>query len=340
MIIAINQAPYGGPWGGGNRFIVAMCDGLKAAGHTVVHRLSGHIDIVLMVETRIRSQNVTFDAGGILRYLAGHPDTIVIHRINECDERKGEKFITHRLLRANYAADLTVFVGSWLKDLPAWQDKTEQNSHVILNGADEEVFHSRGFIPWNGQGPIRLVTHHWGFHRYKGFDVYEKIDALLDNPDFAEKFSMDYIGRVPENYKFKNIKLIPPENGEKLGDLLRSYDAYLTGSICEPGGNHQNEGARCGLPMVYRNSGCMPEYCGAYGIGYDGPEDVEQALDELHRNYAFYAERIKAYPYTTSKMVGEWVSYFGDVMKRQDEIVKARHLWRNPVLFLRNQIPV
>lgn len=340
MIIAINQTPYEGPWGGGNRFIQGICEGLKASGHEVVHELSGSIDIILMVETRLRSQNVTFDAGGILRYLLSHPDTIVIHRINECDERKGEKFITHKLLRANYAADLTVFVGSWLKDLAAWQDKTSENSHVILNGADEVVFHSRGFKPWDGNGPIRLVTHHWGFHRYKGFDVYEQIDALLDNNDFVTRFSMHYIGRVPENYKFRNIKLIPPENGEALGDLLRSYHAYVTGSICEPGGNHQNEGARCGLPIIYRKSGCMPEYCGPYGIGYDGPEDVKKALEELHSSYNVYAERVKSYPYTTEKMVREWLAYFNVVIEKKDSIVKRRHLWRNPLLFLRNQIPV
>lgn len=72
MIIAINQQPYDGPWGGGNRFLQAMVADLTAHGHQIVHQLSGAIDIILMVETRIRSPNVTFDAGGILQIGRAH----------------------------------------------------------------------------------------------------------------------------------------------------------------------------------------------------------------------------------------------------------------------------
>lgn len=340
MIIAINQQPYDGPWGGGNRFLQSIVQSLIASGHQVVHRLSGDIDIILMVETRLRSPNVTFDAGGILRYLIGHPDTVVVHRINECDERKGKKFITHKLLCANYAADRTVFVGSWLMDLPAWKSYPRKKAAVILNGADRNIFHAQGFLPWNGEGPMRLVTHHWGCHPNKGFDVYACIDELLDMPAYADKFAMTYIGNLPKNYHFKNINHLPPLNGEALADALRKHHAYITGSINEPGGNHQNEGALCGLPLIYRRSGCMPEYCDGYGLAYNGVSDIGQALDMLYNDYTTLIEKVKLYPHTAKKMACEWHAYFEQLCRQKEEIIAERQIFRNPYLFFKNQIPV
>ena len=37
----------------------------------------------------------------------------------------------------------------------------------------------------------------------------------------------------------------------------------------EPGGNHQNEAINCGLPVLYKDSGCMKEYCDGFGICFD-----------------------------------------------------------------------
>lgn len=340
MIIAINQQPYDGPWGGGNRFVQALVEGLTVRGHSVTHHLSSDVDVILMVETRSRSPNVTFGPGAILRHLVAHPETLVVHRINECDERKGEKFITDRLLRANYAADFTVFVGSWLMDLPAWKDKNRARCDVILNGADSKIFHANGFVPWDGVGPLRFVTHHWGYHRFKGFDVYEQVDHLLDQADFSSKFSMSYMGRLPDGYRFRNIEHIAPLDGGALADRLRGFQAYLTGSINEPGGNHQNEGACCGLPIVYRRSGCMPEYCDGFGVGYDGVDDVEAALYQLRDGYADYCSKVARYPHTSDRMVADWMVFLDRIFLQKSDIAAQRKIWRNIPLFLLNQIPV
>jgi len=340
MKIAINQQPYDGPWGGGNRFLQTIVADLLAYGHVVTYDLSNPVDIIVMVETRTRSPNVTFGAGAILRYLVCHPGTLVVHRINECDERKGEKFITHKLLRANYAADFTVFVGSWLTRLSAWKNQDKNRQFVILNGSDKNVFNANGFKPWNGTGPIKLVTHHWGAHRFKGFDVYERIDNLLEDLDFKSKFSMTYIGNLPKDYIFKNIRHVSALNGQKLADELRSHHGYITGSINEPGGNHQNEGALCGLPIIYRNSGCMPEYCDGFGISYEGVQDVTYALDDLYHHYESYADKVKSYPHNADKTAKEWRSFFEDIIERRQDIIGSRKIFRNPYLLLRNQIPL
>ena len=44
-------------------------------------------------------------------------ESMILQRINECDERKKTNFINNLLLNCNYFTDHTVLVGSWLKDL-------------------------------------------------------------------------------------------------------------------------------------------------------------------------------------------------------------------------------
>ncbi len=343
MKIALGSRPYDGPWGGGNRFIAALCDGLHAAGHIVVHNLKDNdIDFIVLTDPRSRSPNVCFGAGAILRYLATtNSSAIVIHRINECDERKGEAFINAKLVRANYCADWTVFVGEWLTTLPIWREHLRTPWHTIRNGADTRIFNADGFAPWNGDGPLRLVTHHWGFHRMKGFDVYEAIDRALDDPALAARFAFTYVGNLPKGFVFRNARYVTPLNGISLAAELRAHHAYVTGSINEPGGNHQNEGALCGLPLLYRNSGCMPEYCTGFGLSYDGPQDIRATMENLATEYRALVDRMPAYPHTAERMIGEWIELFEHVVGSRDATLERRRpLLRRPAIWLRNMVPL
>ena len=173
MNFAIGYHVKLGPWGGGNRFVGALVESLKARGHGVFFDLSKpDLDFIVMIDPRTRLENIPFSAGSILRYLLNkNAQAIVIHRINECDERKNTHTMNWRLRLANYCADHTVFVGTWLQKLPLWRHEDSNSSSVILNGADSKVFHSQGFNPWDGNGPLRLVTHPWGGNWMKGFDV-------------------------------------------------------------------------------------------------------------------------------------------------------------------------
>ena len=331
MKVAIGMRPFDGPWGGGNRFVAALANGLVTAGHDVVHTLEDDdIDIVLLLDPRTRSPNVTFGPRQILSYLANkREDAIVVHRVNECDERKGERVINAKLVRANYVADATVFVGEWLTGLPVWQEHLRSPWFVARNGADEAVFNANGHRPWDGNGPLRLVTHHWGYHRNKGFDVYEMIDQRLDDTAFANRYSMTYIGNLPKGYAFKNVRYVPPRDGEELAQEIRSHHAYLTASINEPGGNHQNEGALCGLPLVYRNSGCMPEYCAGFGIAFDGTHDILAAFDALHAGYPDLAARMPQYPFTAARMVAEWINILDQLHDQRTALLSQRDLRRD-----------
>jgi len=342
MKIALGSRAYDGPWGGGNRFIAALTEALGATGHDVVNDLDHDgLDIILLTDPRVRSPNVSFGAGAILRHLTlRNPNAIVIHRINECDERKDTKFMNARLARANYAADATVFVGTWLSELPIWRRNLRDPWSTILNGADTRIFHTDGFEPWSRNGPLKLVTHHWGFHPKKGFDVYRHLDDLIGQERWRDRLAFTYVGNLPAGFAFNNVRYVKPLDGKPLADELRTHHAYITGSINEPGGNHQNEGALCGLPLIYRQSGCMPEYCEGYGLAIDGPQDLEGALDRLMIEYDGLARQVRAYPHTAEKMTWEWLALFDSLILSREEIISRRHLWRNPLTFAINQVPL
>jgi hypothetical protein len=214
----------------------------------------------VIIDPRSRIPNIPFGTGAVLRYLTGvNSEALVLHRINECDERKNTRTMNFRLRLANYAADYTVFVGSWLQNLKVWRPEDGCGHSVILNGADPQVFNSNGHRPWPGSGPLKLVTHHWGGNWMKGFDIYERIDSMLVEETWRGRIEFTYIGNIPTDFHFKNAHHLLPIDGDALASELRKHHVYVTAAINEPGGNHQNEGALCGLPLLFRNSGSMPD---------------------------------------------------------------------------------
>ena len=340
MKLAIGYLIQEGPWGGGNRFAQSIAQEMISKGHEVVFDLHDpDIDVILLTDPRPRSPSVSFSAGAILRYLIfKNPTALVIHRVNECDERKGTKFMNAALVRANWSADFTVFVGSWLTDLPVWKRHLRTPHSVILNGADPSVFNPEGFQPWQGSGPLRLVTHHWGGNWMKGFDIYQHIDRMLAELTWKERLEFTYIGNIPAGFQFQNVRHVAPLNGIALASEIKKHHAYVTASINEPGGNHQNEAGACGLPLLYRRSGCLPEYCAGFGIPFD-ENDFEVALNELLSTYINLVPLMKNWPHLSPRTCADYTHLFESLLLRRQSILSNRHHWHNPWLMLRNQIP-
>ena len=59
---------------------------------------------------------------------------------------------------------------------------------------------------WNKENKFKLVTHHWGNNINKGYQVYKKIDMLLDDPLWNKKIEFTFIGNLHQSIKFKNVK--------------------------------------------------------------------------------------------------------------------------------------
>tara|TARA_B100001248_G_C27355054_1_gene443377 strand:+ start:229 stop:1299 length:1071 start_codon:yes stop_codon:yes gene_type:complete len=334
--IAISYKVKTESWGGGNQFAKELIKAAQNQGHKVVFDLKNiDIDIILLTDPRSYTDEITFGSFEIIRYLLFvNKKALVVHRINECDERKNTKHMNRFLRWSNYCADHTVFIGSWLKDLNLYLKGTPNS--VILNGADPHIFKRYGNSYWDGEGPLSIVTHHWSPNYRKGFDIYKHLDDLLATSKYWDgiiKFT--YIGNLPEGFLFKKTKHIQPISGELLGRELSKHHLYLSASINEPAGMHHIEGALCGLPIIYRESGALPEYCKNFGISFENV-DYLSAIKEMLVEYRNYREKISSYPHDSFKMTNNYLNLFSHLVENRKEIVSKRNLFRSPILLAKN----
>ncbi|ASQ89845.1 hypothetical protein CHL67_01945 [Prosthecochloris sp. GSB1] len=334
MKISIGMNLREGPWGGGNQFASSLTAYLGKKGADVVHDLATNdLDIILLTEPRKTSRSSAYTDDDIMDYLRFvNPETLVVHRINECDERKGTKEVNGLLIRANRCADHTVFISTWLRDLFTGHGIPAAHASVILNGADETVFNPEGFSPWNRREPLKIVTHHWGGNWMKGFDIYRLIDDMLEQPEWKKRLGFTYIGRTPEIFSFRNTRHIEPLSGKALAGELRRHHLYVTASRNEPAGMHHIEGAMCGMPLLYIDSGALPEYCRGFGVPFV-PETFVAALEEMMGAYDSWLAEMPLYPHTAEKMCAAYHGLFLDMLERKKEILARRPERQAPGLF-------
>ncbi len=243
--ILINRKPVVGPWGGGNLFVKAFCEVLKNQGANVVHNIQNDIDIIFMQDPRPGDTGISINE--ILLYKESNPRTKIIHRVNECDSRKGTNGLDDLLQKCSAHTDFTVFVSGWMRDYHISRGWFCKNSEVIYNGVNLDHFKSREKL---NNGKINIVTHHWSNNRMKGFDVYEAIDRFVED---NQEFTFTYIGR--ELGTFKSTSIIEPKFGIELGKELSKYDVYISGSLFDPGPNHILESLACEIPTYVLDKG-------------------------------------------------------------------------------------
>ena len=205
------------------------------------------------------------------------------------------------LIESNRVADVTIFVSEWLKDLFIKKGIKKDNLHTIKAGANREFFNSNNLEIWNKNEKLRIVTHHWGTNKNKGYDVYEYIDKLISKEPWKNMIEFTFIGNLPKNYTFRDSKVIKPLYGKELGDELKKNHIYITGSLFEPSGNHHIEAAQCGLPILYLNSGGIPEFCKGFGMSFEKSEFFHK-LEKIRSDYSKYSQNMKNYPFYLEKL--------------------------------------
>ncbi len=336
MKVSIGTNIKEGPWGGGNLFAKNLSEFLANNGHEVRTDLKDDdIDLILLTEPRRTSESSAFthiDVQNYIKYIKD--DSLVVHRVNECDERKNTNYVNKYLIEANKTADYTVFVSKWLRDLYVSQGIGTKEKHVIYAGASEKIFNDSDFIPWNKKSKLKIVTHHWGANWNKGFAIYSKLDELLYDKDWESKIDFTYIGNLPKGFKFKNAKVVKPLAGSSLSAKIKENHLYVTGSLFEPSGNHHIEASQCGLPIMFVNSGGTPEYCRDFGIEID-ESNLESKLSEIMLNYDSYISKVKNYPFNSNKMCFEYESLFLEMFSKKNQILSDRILKLNGNLFER-----
>ena len=329
MKISIGSKIVEGPWGGGNLFAINLTNFLSRLGHDVIYDLSEpDIDLILLTDPRSRSESSsTFNHIEIKKYIKHiNPNTVVVQRINECDERKNTANINQFYLNASDVADHVVFVSEWLRDIYIKCGMDKNKTSVIYAGANSEIFNSSGFQKFKNDETIKIVTHHWSSHVNKGFKIYKKIDDLLITSRWKDRISFTYIGNTSDEYIFDNTNIIKPLAGSELAIEIKKHHIYVTASINEPSGNHHIEAAQCGLPVLFVESGGIPEYCKGFGLSFNN-DDFEQKLENLIENYDKYLDTLSHYPFNAEKMCNEFYSLFKNLVNQKSKIENSKRIY-------------
>ena len=319
MKIALGSKIYNQPWGGGNLFIKNLSEYLTEKGHSISFNLfQKDIDVILLLDPRLSSQNATFNHRDIYFYKKlVNPNVKVVHRINECDQRKNTSGLNQYYIKSNKVADHTVFVSEWLKKIYIDDGIKNNNLSVIMSGSDKNIFKNKNFEKWNGESIFKIVTHHWGSNKNKGFEIYKKLDELISKPEWKNKITFQFIGNINKDYEFQNTNITEPLSGIELANEIKQNNAYITASINEPSGNHHIESSQCGLPLLYVNSGGIPEFAKDFGLEFS-PENLEEKILELMNNYSKYFELMKDYPFESSRMSHDYEKLFAEIQNKDD----------------------
>lgn len=336
MNVSLGMKLQSGPWGGGNQFGHMLANYLRHKDVDVSFDLkASDLDLILLVEPDARLSISAYTHQDILKYLLlRNKRCLVVHRVNNSSEARDDtaKAYNKFRIRAGEIADQTVFISKWLHACYGEAGFASSNYSIIFNGGDSSLWQRKPLSKRSNK--LKLVTHHWSNNLKKGFDIYQCLDEMLASPPWSEQVSFTYIGRMPHNFQFKAAQYLEPLSGQPLVEELHRHDVYLTAAQNEAAGMHHIEGALCGLPLLYRESGALPEYCRGFGVSFNA-ENFEQKLQEMIATYDHWAARMEEYPYTAERMCENYYQLFLELLERRDEIIKQRRWWRKPLWLAR-----
>jgi glycosyltransferase involved in cell wall biosynthesis len=310
--IAINMRPISHQWGGGNQWASQITSFLKKNEFEICYKLKPPLDCIIMADPRPEGR-VTFGIKDIEKYKSKYPGTPCLHRVNECDLRKGTGHVDSILEKANSIADFTVFISKWLLEYHAgkWFD-TRRPHMVIYNGADPDTFNPAGSLEFQAGESFRIVTHHWSDNWMKGFKAYQQLDDLIADGALPST-ELWVIGRWPKELKWKKAITHKPTYGRPLAGLLKRCHAYITASLWEPCGMHHVEGAQCGLPVMYHeDGGGIVEAARNYGVSFR--DDPKTAVETLRKNYKTYREKVLVNMPSGKLMCNEYMKALEDLI--------------------------
>ena len=274
MKVYVSRVIRRGPWGGGNRWLLAIFDALQRLQIEVVSS-PRQADAIIVAGVEDVSE-LELGAVTLCQY-AKQAKKPVLFRINDCDARKNTKHINQAIHAASLLATKIIYVSNWLKNHLDPFNTFDSKSAVIVNGVDHSIFK-----PAEKQSSqmFRIVTHHWSDNRLKGASWYEFIDrmTLSDN-----SIAFTFIGRHKCAF-IGNTSVIPPCDGQALATLLAQQDLYVSGSVYDPGPNHIIEAVSCGLPVIASaDGGACVEFSDGIHIAKD-----ESQLKSLINNKQFH----------------------------------------------------
>ena len=274
-----------GAWGGGNQFLKALKK--EFVKRDIYEEDATKADVILFNSYPFRTE---YFFNQIFKLKQKYPEKIIFYRLNgpislyRSKDKEIDKIIA---LFNNLFADGIIFQSNWCRE----QNKklfeiSSKHEAVVHNAPDDEIFNKIGRKEFNPKEKIKLIASSWSSNWQKGFEVYKFLD---ENLDFS-KYEMTFAGNSP--IEFKNIKWIKPVSSEKLAEIFKKNDIYITASKNDPCSNSLIEALSCGLPAVALNDGGHPELVGEGGKLFNNEKDVIEKIEKVAQNFHYYQPRI------------------------------------------------
>jgi len=257
-----------GPWGGGNQFLKALRGEFVRNG--VCSNNIKNADAVIF--------NSHQDISKILSIKRQHRNHMFIHRLDGPMSYRGDsgRRLDRLIFYINHLiADGTVFQSEWSRKASIVAGYTRQSfEKVIYNAPDPQIFfpgdrNSRQSL----EGKIRLIATSWSGAMDKGAEIYNYLD---NNLDFG-RYDMTFVGNSP--IEFRNIVSVAPVSSEKLADILRQHDIFVSASQYEACSNSLLEASHCGLEVIARNSSSNPELVNTVDNLFDDRNDILDTIE-------------------------------------------------------------
>jgi len=302
-----------GSWGGGNQFLKVLKKEFMKKG---IYEKSPEKAEVILFNSYPFGAEYFFNQ--ILNLKQKYPNKIVIYRLDgpvslvRGKDGEIDKMIA---LFNKIFADGIIFQSNWCREKNKNLFKIlSEYKTVIHNATDKEIFNRYNKEEFSPDRKIKLIATSWSSNWQKGFDVYKYLD---ENLDFS-KYEMTFVGNSP--IEFKNINWVKPVSSEKLAQILKAHDIYITASQNDPCSNSLIEASSCGLPTVALNNGGHPELAQNWGELFEEKEDIVEEIEKIVKNYHYYQSRI---PEFSIVKVAEKYYEFAEKIYR--DVQQARH---------------
>ena len=274
-----------GSWGGGNQFLKGLKKEFIRKG--IYEENPERAEIILFNGYPFRYEHFFNE---ILQLKQRFSSKIVVHRLDgpiSFVRGKDEEIDKIIFLFNRLFVDGIIFQSNWCrKQNKKYFKISSRYETVIHNGPDNEIFNKENKEEFNSDGKIKLIAASWSSNWRKGFEFYKFLD---ENLDFST-YEMTFVGNSP--IKFKNIKCVKPILPEKLAEIFKKNDIYITASQNDPCSNSLIEALSCGLPAVALNNGGHSELVKRGGEIFNRKEDILEKIEKIAKNYYWYQSQI------------------------------------------------
>jgi glycosyltransferase involved in cell wall biosynthesis len=212
----------------------------------------------------------------VKRAKRAHPAIVVAQRVDGSAVDYGSIPDADReQARVNLLADVTIFQSEYSRYSTREKFRVvSQDGPVIYNPVDLERFRPEGATIELPGGRPRVACASWSTNRRKGTWLVDEIAAA--HPDVTFVLS----GRIGGVAERPNVVRLGHLDRDGMAAMMRSCDVFLNLSENDPCPNVVIEALASGLPVLYRNSGGVPELVGECGVAIE-PRDFGPALRQV-----------------------------------------------------------